>query len=164
MKNSNHNVNDSEVQMLLNEIWCLLNNLSPRHMNNDNMYVLLKNYGLICGYGQIIECITCLKINQRLGINQIGGYHMVRDKTALDRIRSYYRYFAKGQSKRQYKQGIPPKKSLWICGSSMGQNKMINAMIDKATKFGSRLTLTTIWNSRRFMIEPAMVVNIMPFN
>ncbi|ETO07571.1 hypothetical protein RFI_29821, partial [Reticulomyxa filosa] len=45
VKKSNHNPNGSEVQMLLDEIWHLLDDLFP-HMDNDNMYALLKDYGL----------------------------------------------------------------------------------------------------------------------
>ncbi|ETO02525.1 hypothetical protein RFI_34904, partial [Reticulomyxa filosa] len=60
VKKSNHNPNGSEVQMLLDEIWHLLDDLFP-HMDNDNMYALLKDYGLVCSYGQIMEYVACLK-------------------------------------------------------------------------------------------------------
>ncbi|ETO11943.1 hypothetical protein RFI_25433 [Reticulomyxa filosa] len=62
MKKGNCNPNDSEMQMLLDEIWHLLNNLFP-HMDNDNTYALLKDHGLICSYGQIMECDACLKMH-----------------------------------------------------------------------------------------------------
>ncbi|ETO12160.1 hypothetical protein RFI_25216 [Reticulomyxa filosa] len=54
MKKSSPNPNGNEVQMLLHKTWYLLNDLFP-YMDNNNMYALLKDYGLVCSYGQIMN-------------------------------------------------------------------------------------------------------------
>ncbi|ETN99731.1 hypothetical protein RFI_37735 [Reticulomyxa filosa] len=133
--------------MLLDEIWYLLDDLFP-HMDNDNMCALLKDYG------QIMEYVACLKINQRLSIDQHKG-----DTTGTETTQRWVAFahaihdFVKGQSKRQYKQGVSKKKKksldMWsehepkleMESESKSEDGVINAMIVRANEVWGKINI-----------------------
>ncbi|ETO26265.1 hypothetical protein RFI_10871 [Reticulomyxa filosa] len=57
------------VLSLLNDLWYLFNDLFP-YMDNDNIYALLKEYGLSLTYVQVKEYVSCLKIHPRLSLHE----------------------------------------------------------------------------------------------